>query len=114
ARADGGVLSLVIAEQTVSRRALDYDKSGDNHYDIISAYIKSLRGGDPDAALYWMARMLESGEDPMFVARRLVIQSSEDIGNADPRALQVAMAALTAVEKIGMPEAAIPLAQATV
>lgn len=109
-----GVLSLEIAEQTVSRRALDYDKTGDNHYDIISAYIKSLRGGDPDAALYWMARMLDGGEDPMFIARRLVIQSSEDIGNADPRALQIAMAALQAIEKIGMPEAAIPLAQATV
>jgi putative ATPase len=109
-----GVLTLSIAEQTVSRRALDYDKTGDNHYDIISAYIKSLRGGDPDAALYWMARMLDGGEDPMFIARRLVIQSSEDIGNADPRALQVAMAALQAVEKIGLPEAAIPLAQATV
>jgi len=111
---ENGVLTLQIAEQTVLRRALDYDKHGDNHYDIISAYIKSLRGGDPDAALYWMARMLESGEDPMFVARRLVIQSSEDVGNADPRALQVAMAALQAVEKIGLPEAAIPLAQATV
>ena len=111
---EGGVLSLAIAEQTVSRRAMDYDKNGDNHYDIISAYIKSLRGGDPDAALYWMMRMLESGEDPMFIARRLVIQSSEDVGNADPRALTVAMSALQAVEKIGMPEAAIPLAQATV
>ena len=111
---EGGVLTLQMAEQTVSRRALDYDKHGDNHYDIISAYIKSLRGGDPDAALYWMARMLESGEDPMLIARRLVIQSSEDVGNADPRALQVAMAALQAVEKIGLPEAAIPLAQATV
>jgi len=108
------MLSLQIAEETVSRRAMDYDKKGDNHYDIISAYIKSLRGGDPDAALYWMMRMLESGEDPMFIARRLVIQSSEDIGNADPRALQIAMCALQAIEKIGMPEAAIPLAQATV
>lgn len=110
----GKVLSVAIAEQTVSRRAMDYDKNGDNHYDIISAYIKSMRGGDPDAALYWMMRMIESGEDPMFIARRLVIQSSEDVGNADPRALQVTMAALTAVEKIGLPEAAIPLAQATV
>ncbi|MDF2441552.1 MAG: putative ATPase [Abditibacteriota bacterium] len=108
------VLSLALAESAVERRALDYDKSGDNHYDLISAYIKSLRGGDPDAALYWMARMLEGGEDPMFIARRLVIQSSEDIGNADPRALQVALSALLATEKIGLPEAAIPLAQATV
>jgi putative ATPase len=110
----GGVLTLKAAEEAVSRRALDYDKTGDNHYDIISAYIKSLRGGDPDAALYWMARMLDGGEDPMFIARRLVIQSSEDIGNADPLALVVATAAMTAVEKIGLPEAAIPLAQATV
>jgi len=109
-----GALTLEVAAQTVGRRALDYDKSGDNHYTIISAYIKSLRGGDPDAALYWMARMLHGGEDPMFIARRLVIQSSEDVGNADPRALQIAMAALHAVEKIGLPEAAIPLAQATV
>jgi len=108
------VLSLQLAEKAVKRRALEYDKSGDNHYDMISAYIKSLRGGDPDAALYWMARMLESGEDPRFVARRLVIQSSEDVGNADPRALQIAVAAYTAVEKIGLPEAAIPLAQATI
>lgn len=109
-----GKLTLTLAEEAIGRRALDYDKSGDNHYHIISAYIKSLRGGDPDAALYWMARMLEGGEDPMFIARRLAIQSSEDIGNADPRALLVAMAALNAVEKIGLPEAAIPLAQATV
>lgn len=108
------VLSLELAEQAVKRRALEYDKSGDNHYDMISAYIKSLRGGDPDAALYWMTRMLESGEDPRFVARRLVIQASEDVGNADPRALQIAVAAYTAAEKIGLPEAAIPLAQATI
>jgi putative ATPase len=109
-----GKLTLALAEEAIGRRALDYDKTGDNHYHIISAYIKSLRGGDPDAALYWMARMLEGGEDPMFIARRLAIQSSEDIGNADPRAFLVAMAALNAVEKIGLPEAAIPLAQATV
>jgi len=108
------VLDLALAETAVGRRALEYDKSGDSHYHMVSAYIKSMRGGDPDAALYWMARMLESGEDPMFVARRLVIQSSEDVGNADPHALMVAMAALHSVEKIGLPEAAIPLAQATV
>ena len=107
-------LSLELAQEAIGRRALDYDKHGDNHYHIISAYIKSLRGGDPDAALYWMARMLEGGEDPMFIARRLAIQSSEDVGNADPRAFLMAMAALNAVEKIGLPEAAIPLAQATV
>lgn len=109
-----GALPLTLAEEAVGRRALDYDKNGDNHYHIISAYIKSLRGGDPDAALYWMARMLHGGEDPLFIARRLVIQSAEDIGNADPRALLIAIAAFTAVEKIGLPEAAIPLAQATV
>ncbi|MBV9469468.1 MAG: replication-associated recombination protein A [Abitibacteriaceae bacterium] len=111
---ESSALTLTLAEEAIGRRALDYDKSGDNHYQIISAYIKSLRGGDPDAALYWMARMLHGGEDPLFIARRLVIQSSEDVGNADPRALLIAMAALTAVEKIGLPEAAIPLAQATV
>jgi putative ATPase len=108
------VLTLSLVEQAIGRRALDYDKTGDQHYHTISAYIKSLRGGDPDAALLWMVRMLDAGEDPMFIARRLVIQSSEDIGNADPHALLVSMAALQAVEKIGMPEAAIPLAQATV
>jgi putative ATPase len=108
------VLTLQLAEEAVGRRALEYDKSGDNHYHIISAYIKSLRGGDPDAALLWMVRMLDAGEDPMFIARRLVIQSSEDIGNADPHALPLAMAALLAVEKVGLPEAAIPLAQATI
>jgi putative ATPase len=112
--AQGGVLTLEDAQKALGRRVLGYDKSGDSHYDMISAYIKSLRGGDPDAALYWMARMLDGGEDPMFVARRLAIQASEDVGNADPQALVVAMAALNAVEKIGLPEAAIPLAQATV
>jgi putative ATPase len=108
------VLSLALVEEAIGRRALDYDKSGDNHYGVISAYIKSLRGGDPDAAIFWMVRMLDSGEDPRFIARRLVIQASEDIGNADPHALPLAIAALTAVEKVGMPEAAIPLAQATI
>ncbi len=108
-----GVLTLENAQSALGKRVLGYDKSGDSHYDMISAYIKSLRGGDPDAALYWMARMLEGGEDAMFIARRLAIQASEDIGNADPQALVLAMAALNAVEKIGLPEAAIPLAQAT-
>ena len=107
-------LTLAEVERAVGRRAVDYDRRGDAHYDMISAYIKSLRGGAPDAALYWMARMLEGGEDPMFLARRLVIQAAEDVGNADPRALSVALAALNAVEKIGLPEAAIPLAQATI
>jgi putative ATPase len=111
--AQGGVLTLKDAQNALGKRVLGYDKSGDTHYDMISAYIKSLRGGDPDAALYWMARMLEGGEDPMFIARRLAIQASEDVGNADPQALVLAMAALNAVEKIGLPEAAIPLAHAT-
>ena len=111
--AQNGVLTLENAQSALGKRVLAYDKSGDSHYDMISAYIKSLRGGDPDAALYWMARMLEGGEDPMFIARRLAIQASEDVGNADPQALVLAMATLNAVEKIGMPEAAIPLAQAT-
>ena len=108
-----GRLTLENAKQALGKRALSYDLRGDAHYDTISAYIKSIRGSDPDAALYWMMRMLEGGEDPMFVARRLVIAASEDIGNADPQGLVVAVAALTAVEKIGMPEAAIPLAHAT-
>lgn len=92
---------------------LFYDKTGDQHYDVISAYIKSMRGSDPDAAVYWLARMLESGEDPRFVARRLVICAAEDVGNADPIALVLAEAAFRACEHLGMPEARIPLAQAT-
>ena len=91
-----------------------YDKAGDWHYDIISAYIKSMRGSDPDAALYWLARMLHAGEDPRYIARRLVICASEDVGMADPMALVVAEAAFRAAEHLGMPEARIPLAQATV
>ncbi len=103
-----------MVEDAAQQRALKYDKGGDTHYDVISAYIKSLRGGDPDAALYWLARMLEAGEDARFIARRLVIQSAEDVGNADPMALVVATAAAHAVEYVGLPEAQIPLAQATV
>lgn len=94
------------------RRGLSYDKSGDMHYDIISAFIKSMRGSDPDAALYWLARMLDAGEDPKFIARRIMICASEDIGNADPQALLVAHAAFRATEVIGMPECRINLAQA--
>jgi putative ATPase len=105
-------VTLAIAEECVQKRSLVYDKSGDQHYDIASAFIKSLRGGDPDAALYWMARMLKAGDDPRFLARRLIICAAEDVGNADPRALLVAHAALAAVEFVGMPEARIPLAQA--
>ena len=107
------VVDIVIAEEAMQRRAVVYDRDGDTHYDVISAFIKSVRGSDPDAALYWLARMLEAGEDPLFVARRLVILASEDIGNADPHGLLVAMTAADAVRMIGMPEGRIPLAQAT-
>ncbi|MDO8615731.1 MAG: replication-associated recombination protein A [Dehalococcoidia bacterium] len=100
-------------EEALQHRAALYDKAGDWHFDIISAFIKSLRGSDPDAALYWLARMLEGGEDPLFVARRLVILASEDVGLADPQALQVAVAAQQAVHFIGMPEGFYPLAEAT-
>lgn len=99
-------------EKLVGSRPVGYDKGADQHYDIISAFIKSLRGSDPDAAMYWLARMVKGGEDPVFIARRLVILASEDVGNADPRALSVAVAAAQAVEMIGWPEAAINLAQA--
>jgi putative ATPase len=98
-------------ERAVGQRALRYGR--EEHYDVISAFIKSVRGGDPDAALHYLARMLEAGEDPVFVARRLVILASEDIGNADPHGLPLAMAAAQAVQLIGMPEGRIPLAQAT-
>ena len=101
-------------EEALQHRAALYDRAGDWHYDIISAFIKSLRGSDPDAALYWLARMLEGGEDPLFVARRLVILASEDIGLADPQALQVAVAMQQAVHFIGMPEGFFPLAEATI
>ena len=114
ADADTRVLALDAVREAIGRRGADYDLHGDAHYQTISAYIKSLRGGDPDAAIFYMVRMLEGGEDPMFVARRLAIQAAEDIGLADPQALVVAMAALGAVEKIGLPEAAIPLAEATI
>jgi putative ATPase len=102
------------AEEASQKRALLYDREGDEHYQVISAYIKSIRGSDPDAAVYWLARMLYAGEDPRFIARRLVIAAAEDIGNADPLALLLATAAAQAVEFIGMPEAQIPLAQATI
>ena len=99
--------------ECVQRRVIAYDKNEDQHYDTISAFIKSIRGSDPDAAVYWLSKMLEGGEDPRFIARRLIISASEDIGNADPRGLTVAVAAMQAVEFIGMPEARISLAQAT-
>jgi putative ATPase len=105
-------ITLSVAEECVQKRSLTYDKNGDQHYDIASAFIKSLRGGSPDAALYWMSRMLKAGEDPRFIARRLIISAAEDVGNADPRAILMAHAALAAVEFVGMPEGRIPLAQA--
>ena len=98
-------------ENVVQRKNIIYDKAGEEHYNVISAFIKSVRGSDPDAALYWLARMLEGGEDPLFIARRLVILASEDIGNASPNGLVLAEAAFGAVDKIGMPEARIILAQ---
>ena len=105
-------ITLEVAEECIQKRALNYDKNGDNHYDTISAFIKSMRGSDPDAALYYLAKMLYAGEDPKFVARRIVICASEDVGNADPHALQVAVAAAQATDFIGMPECRIMLAQA--
>ncbi|WP_342455656.1 AAA family ATPase [Caloramator sp. Dgby_cultured_2] len=106
------VITLEDASECMQKPPLNYDKDGDNHYDVISAFIKSMRGSDPDAAVYYLARMLESGEDPMFIARRIVICASEDVGNADPMALNVAVSAAKAVEFIGMPEARIILSQA--
>lgn len=105
-------VALAVAEESIQRRAVRYDKKSDDHYDHISAFIKSMRGSDPDAALYWMAKMLSAGEDPRFIARRLLICAAEDVGNADFRALLIATAAFQAVEFLGMPEARIPLAQA--
>jgi putative ATPase len=93
---------------------LNYDKKGGNHYDNISALIKSMRGSDPDAALFWLAKMIEAGEDPMFIARRLIVHAAEDVGNANPHALMVAVSATEALEYVGLPEARIPLAQATI
>jgi len=108
---DGSIVfDLAVAEESVQTKALVY--GDDEHYDVISAFIKSIRGSDPDAAVYWMARMIEAGEDPLFIARRIVISASEDIGNADPHALPVAVAAMQALERLGMPEGRIPLAQA--
>lgn len=110
---DGKIhITLDVAQECIQKRVLKYDKQGDNHYDTISAFIKSMRGSDPDAAVYYLARMLYAGEDVAFIARRIMICASEDVGNADPLALQVAVAASQAVERIGMPEAQIILAQA--
>jgi len=104
-------ITLEIAQEAMQRKALLYDKGGEEHYNVISAFIKSMRGSDPDAALYWLARMLEAGEDPLFIVRRMVIFASEDIGNADPGALRLAVAVKDAFHFVGMPEGWIPLAQ---
>lgn len=105
-------ITLEVAEESIQKRSVRYDKSGDQHYDVISAFIKSLRGSDPDAAMHWLARMIYAGEDPRFIARRLIVHAAEDVGMADPNALTVATSAAYALEYIGMPEARIPLAEA--
>lgn len=104
-------LTTTIVETAIQKKSLMYDKAGEEHYNIISAFIKSMRGSNPDAALYWMARMLTAGEDPLFIVRRMVIFASEDVGNADPQAIQVAISAMQAFDFVGMPEGWIPLAQ---
>ena len=112
-REDGKIhIDLETASQCIQKRVVRYDKTGDNHYDTISAFIKSMRGSDPDAAVFYLAKMLYAGEDIKFIARRIMICAAEDVGNADPQALVVAVAAAQAVERLGMPEAQIPLAQA--
>ncbi len=113
-RSEDGIIhiTLAVASECIQKRVVRYDKSGDNHYDTVSAFIKSMRGSDPDAAVYYLARMLYAGEDIRFIARRIVICASEDVGNADPNALTVAVSAAQAVERIGMPEAQIILSQA--
>ena len=111
--AAGAKIDEAFIARILQQRALRYDKGADEHYNVISAFIKSVRGSDPDAALYWLARMIEAGEDPLFIARRLVILAAEDIGNADPRGLQLAVSAQQAVHFVGMPEGRIILAQAT-
>ena len=105
-------ITLETAQEALQQKALLYDKGGEEHYNVISAFIKSIRGSDPDASLYWLARMLEAGEDPLFILRRMIIVASEDIGNADPRGLQIAVSALQAFQMVGMPEGRIILGQA--
>jgi len=107
-------ITLEIAKECIQKRHLRYDKKGDDHYDIISAFIKSMRGSDPDAAVYWLARMLESGEDPRFIARRILICACEDVGLAEPYAVMIAQAAFSAAEELGLPEIRIPLAHAAI
>ncbi|MFC2549267.1 MAG: replication-associated recombination protein A, partial [Corynebacterium matruchotii] len=111
---DGGELSVDVVAANIDRAVVRYDRDGDQHYDVASAFIKSIRGSDVDAAVHYLARMLVAGEDPRFVARRLVIAAAEDVGLADPQALSVAVAAADAVQLIGMPEARLPLAEATI
>jgi putative ATPase len=111
---EGSVIDLAGLERAVDRAAVRYDRGGDQHYDVISAFIKSIRGSDADAALHYLARMIEAGEDPRFIARRLIVHASEDVGMADPSALQIAVAAAQAVEFVGLPEARINLAQAVI
>src|SRR5205823_15023890 len=105
-------ITLPVAEESIQRKAIVYDGDEDAHYDTISAFIKSMRGSDPDAALYWLAKMIEAGEDPRFITRRIVICAAEDVGLADPMALVLATAAFQAAEFIGWPEARIPIAEA--
>jgi putative ATPase len=112
--ARAGVVDAATVEEALQKKTLLYDKAGEEHYNVISAFIKSMRGSDPDAAVYWMTRMLEAGEDPLFVVRRMVIFASEDVGNADPRALSVAVAALDAVRMVGLPEGTLPMTQAAI
>ncbi len=109
-----GVISREILEEALQQKTLSYDKAGAEHYGVVSAFIKSMRGSDPDAAAYWMTRMLEAGEDPIFIVRRMVIFASEDIGNADPQALVVATATLSSVKFVGLPEAVLPMTQCAV
>ncbi len=112
---DGKIkIDINVASECIQRKKIEYDKTGDNHYDTISAFIKSMRGSDPDAAVFWLAKMIKGGEDPKFIARRIIICASEDVGNADPRALQLAVSAFHAVEIIGFPEGRIILAQAAI
>ncbi|MGH7916870.1 MAG: replication-associated recombination protein A [Candidatus Binataceae bacterium] len=110
-QAGESVITAVVVREAAQHKALLYDRAGDEHYNVISAFIKSMRGSDPDAALYWMMRMIEAGEEPLFIARRMVIFAAEDIGNADPRALQIALAVKDAVDFVGLPEGVIPLSQ---
>jgi putative ATPase len=111
---EGGVIDGAVLERAVDRAAVRYDRAGDQHYDVISAFIKSIRGSDADAALHYLALMIEAGEDPRFIARRIIVHASEDVGMADPTALPIAIAAAQAVEFVGLPEARLNLAQAVI